>query len=99
MVDLKHNKKQSQAPLHWTLKSHKKWLYLHYHEAKLTVKKRNEWYKGNFTWTCVKYNLVLKVFTRYVATGTPMVSLHIMDRFNNAESSSQRLRELFQHIQ
>ena len=60
VVDLKHNKKQSQAPLHWTLKSHKKWLYLHYHEAKLTVKKRNQCYRGNFTWTCVKYNLVLK---------------------------------------
>ena len=35
------------------------------------------------------------MFTRYVATGTPILSLHIMDRFNNAESSSQRLRELF----
>ena len=42
VVDLNNKKQSFSSFLPWTLKSHKKWLYLHYH-TKLTVKERNEW--------------------------------------------------------
>ena len=36
-------KNNIQASCVGQLKSHKKWLYLHYYHTKLTVKERNEW--------------------------------------------------------